>query len=219
MSEDQSTGRIRMDYNAAMPKLRQASREHGGKLSLNDVRAWICVTYGVKDDGGPNLTNRLRRLVEYVTETKQFRLEGTGRRKFIVPLDAGGDPENGAAPLPPQPAPSPVSGFQPPTPLMPAAGGGDVVERMLREQAEFRKLIAPLIQTIGGGPSIWDYKVVTVKDNGAGSIDYGEDDGPVDRLLARNFSIYKMLQRMGEAGWELIGMDTESYIFKRPKQS
>lgn len=217
MSEDQSTGRIRMDYNDAVPKLRNASREHGGKLTLNELREWICATYGVKDDGGPNLTNRLRRLVEFVIEQKQFRLEGTGRRKYIVPLGPAGEGDSTGAPAP-QPAPSPVSGFQPPTPLPAAAGGGDPVERMLREQAEFRKLIAPMIQSFGGGASVWDYKIVTVKDNGAGSIDYGEDDGPVDRLLARNFSLYKMLQRQGEAGWDLIGMDPENYIFKRPKQ-
>lgn len=198
--------RIRMDYDLAGPLLRRACEEHNGRMSLNDVRAWICATYGVADDGGPNLTNRLRRLLEHLLASGQFRLDGTGRRKWLVPV------ADSAAPAAPHaPAPAEAHGEHEGT-------GSPVIERLLREQAEFRKLLATVLQNLGPSAGSWEYKIVRAKDNGAGSIDYGEDDGPTSRLLARNFSLHQMLSRLGADGWELIGMDPESYIFKRAKK-
>ena len=220
MSEGKAGSRIRMDYDSALPHLRRAAQERGGKLLQNEMRKWICEHYGVKDDGGPNLTNRLRRLTEFAVESGSFRLDGNGRKKYLVPLGADGSPETGAPLI--IPAPSPVSGFQPPVTL-PADvphGGGDAIERLLREQAEFRKLLATLLQAIGpNSPMAWEYKLVNVRDNGAGAIDYSEDGGPVERMPAKAFSLTALFVRMGDQGWELIGMDPESYIFKRPKRS
>jgi hypothetical protein len=201
MSEKAS--RIRMDYDLAGPLLRRACEERNGRMPLNDVRAWICTTYGVADDGGPNLTNRLRRLMEHLLASGQFRLDGTGRRKSLVPV-AESAPAPSAAPAA---AEAHAEG-----------AGSAVIERLLREQAEFRKLLATVLQNLGPGGGRWEYKIIRAKDNGAGSIDYGEDDGPTSRLLARNFSVFQMLTRLGTDGWELIGMDPESYIFKRAKR-
>lgn len=198
--------RIRMDYDLAGPLLNKACAERGGRMPMSDVRAWICATYGVKDDGGPNLTNRLRRLIEHLLQSGQFRLDGTGRKKALVPV-AAATPAGHVAPAPSAGESHPEAGGASPA----------VIERLLREQAEFRKLLATLLQSISPGAHSYEYKIVHVKDNGAGSIDYGEDDQPTSRLLSRNFSLTQMLGKFGEQGWELIGMDPETYIFKRPK--